>query len=216
MTALSELTMLHAIRILLCFGLIALLSLTGCFPATLAASPHPSASAPSLTVHLQTISPTVQLKSRTTTDLPTKTIPTETITKPFTTTPTPTEKIARPPTQPPTQNHPPLIIFLMVQNGKDEICTVQPNGIELTCLSTGSGFDSTPQWSPDGRLLAFLSGTSRATAYLSLYDYDSEMLSSVNYLGVTTFTWSPDGKKIAFTTEPETQEQDLIYVSTHR
>src|SRR5215468_8032913 len=65
---------------------------------------------------------------------------------------------------------------------------------------TQSGHDSSPVWSPDGRMLAFLSSRAgESQVYLlSLEGGEAYALTHIS-TGVDIVKWSPDGKTIAFT-----------------
>src|SRR5712692_5037488 len=67
---------------------------------------------------------------------------------------------------------------------------------------TRSGRDSRPQWSPDGKRLAFLS-TRDATAQVYLLSLEGGEASKLTSLstGADNVLWSPDGKTLAFTSE---------------
>ena len=70
--------------------------------------------------------------------------------------------------------------------------------------------DTRPRWSPDGRMLAFLSnreGTSQV--YLISPDGGEARPLTESKTGITSFDWAPDGKRIAFeTTAPKTEEEE--------
>ncbi len=65
---------------------------------------------------------------------------------------------------------------------------------------TQSGHDSSPEWSPDGKTLAFLS-TRDGTSQVYLLPMDGGEAHAVTHLstGADLVKWSPDGKTIAFT-----------------
>src|SRR2546422_868874 len=67
---------------------------------------------------------------------------------------------------------------------------------------TRSGRDSRPQWSPDGKRLAFTS-TRDATAQVYLLSLEGGEASKLTSLstGADNVLWSPDGKTLAFTSE---------------
>ena len=67
---------------------------------------------------------------------------------------------------------------------------------------TRSGRDSRPQWSPDGKRLAFLSirDTTAQVYLLSLEGGEASKLTSLS-TGADNVLWSPDGKTLAFTSE---------------
>jgi len=65
---------------------------------------------------------------------------------------------------------------------------------------TQSGHDSSPEWSPDGKTLAFLSSRD-GTSQVYLLPMDGGEAHAATYLstGADLVNWSPDGKSIAFT-----------------
>ena len=65
---------------------------------------------------------------------------------------------------------------------------------------TQSGHDSSPEWSPDGKTLAFLSSRD-GTSQVYLLPMDGGEAHAVTHLstGADLVKWSPDGKTIAFT-----------------
>jgi dipeptidyl aminopeptidase/acylaminoacyl peptidase len=67
---------------------------------------------------------------------------------------------------------------------------------------TRSGRDTRPQWSPDGKTIAFLSSRDGETQIyvIGLDGGEAVKLTSVS-TGVDNQRWSPDGKTIAFTSE---------------
>ncbi|MFL5402359.1 MAG: prolyl oligopeptidase family serine peptidase [Gemmatimonadales bacterium] len=68
-------------------------------------------------------------------------------------------------------------------------------------LTTSKASEHTPQWSPDGRYLAFLSDRddSREVGQIWLLDRAGGEAARVTDLpgGVSAYTWSPDGKRLA-------------------
>ncbi len=64
---------------------------------------------------------------------------------------------------------------------------------------TQSGHDSSPEWSPDGKTLAFLSSRD-GTSQVYLLPMDGGEAHAVTHLstGADLVKWSPDGKTIAF------------------
>jgi dipeptidyl aminopeptidase/acylaminoacyl peptidase len=80
---------------------------------------------------------------------------------------------------------------------------------ELGPWTTADASDRAPQWSPDGRTVAFLSTRNGNTQIFYVAADSGE--AAVHALtraaeGVSTFRWSPDGKRIAFLArEPEAE-----------
>lgn len=64
-------------------------------------------------------------------------------------------------------------------------------------LTSGSGYDSTPRWSPDGQTLAFLSsrGGSPQLYLLPLNGGEAHQFSTLPQ-GITEYSWRPDGSAI--------------------
>jgi len=67
-------------------------------------------------------------------------------------------------------------------------------------LTTGNRSDSAPQWSPDGKRIAFLSDRD-GTNQLHVMWVDTREIAQLTRSDYppTSFRWSPDGKQIAFT-----------------
>ena len=83
-------------------------------------------------------------------------------------------------------------------------------GKEKVRRFTTSKSDSYPRWSPDGKILAFLSGREkkRQIYLISMEGGEAEPLTQ-SKTGVQSFQWSPDGTHIAFlSTEPQTPEEE--------
>jgi len=76
---------------------------------------------------------------------------------------------------------------------------------------TQSGHDSSPEWSPDAKTLAFLSSR-EGTSQVYLLPMDGGEAHAVTHLstGADLVKWSPDGKTIAFTSSvyPDCQDDD--------
>jgi len=81
---------------------------------------------------------------------------------------------------------------------------------DLVRLTTSEKSDHRPRWSPDGKILAFLSDRSEKTQVylLSMRGGEAEALTD-SKTGVESFEWSPDGEHIAFLAKiPKTEEEE--------
>jgi Tol biopolymer transport system component len=76
-----------------------------------------------------------------------------------------------------------------------------------------SGRSSDPEFSPDGRQIAFLhhDGTSTQIAVLEVQSRARRTLTSLPQGVASRPRWSPDGSRIAFTAAPETVDRSLPY-----
>ncbi len=70
--------------------------------------------------------------------------------------------------------------------------------------------DTKPRWSPDGRMLAFLSNREGPSQiYLISPDGGEARPLTESKTGISSFDWAPDGKRLAFeTTAPKTEEEE--------
>ena len=100
-----------------------------------------------------------------------------------------------------------------------EILVINSDGSEQRRLTSGTGFESNPAWSPDGRRIAFTGGRDgNAGIYVINADGTEQRLlmpAAATYPAQPA--WSPNGEKIAFTIElpkaPGAQTRNLeIYV----
>jgi len=93
------------------------------------------------------------------------------------------------------------------------IWTVPLAGGEEPHQLTNGDHDSSPRWSPDGKLLLFMRATQKndkpeppQLALLPMEGGDSFVFTDLPK-GAANPTWSPDGKRIAFTSD--TNSEDL-------
>jgi Tol biopolymer transport system component len=100
------------------------------------------------------------------------------------------------------------VAFSLRAAGESGIYVVSADGGRLTRL-TKSSSDMLPQWSPDGRRIAFLSlrpeDHELAARYdlafhwfLYIMDADGQRRKRVADIPMSLFAWSPDGKQILF------------------
>lgn len=85
------------------------------------------------------------------------------------------------------------------------------SGGESQVLADGSGKDSRPRWSPDGKQLAFISSRDGAS---QIWIFNTETKATQKLTNISTeagdLVWSPDGKHLLFTSDiyPECADDD--------
>jgi dipeptidyl aminopeptidase/acylaminoacyl peptidase len=83
---------------------------------------------------------------------------------------------------------------------KSTIWIMGNDGKGLRQFTRGTGRDANPQWSPDGRTLAFTSDRSgKSQVYLISFEGGEASTLTTLSSGASNPLWSPDGKLIAFT-----------------
>jgi dipeptidyl aminopeptidase/acylaminoacyl peptidase len=96
------------------------------------------------------------------------------------------------------------------KNGYDsEIWLARDGEKPFQLTRTADGSSSSPQWSPDGRWIAFAAdrGDKRQIYLIRAEGGEAQPITEVTE-GVKSFRWSPDGSKIAFTmSEKEDKEK---------
>jgi Tol biopolymer transport system component len=103
---------------------------------------------------------------------------------------------------------------------EEELATVRADGSQYTMLTSEEGFDLSPEYSPDGRRIAFTSARSMPPGfpgeqrfYSELYVMDSDGSDARRLTfteGVVDFqpSWSPDGQRIVVARGPGTTPPD--------
>lgn len=96
-----------------------------------------------------------------------------------------------------------LIAFARVAaNGDEEIYVMRPDGSGVTRITSPGFVDRGPEWSPDGRRIAFASSRGRSDrAAIWVINVDGSGLRRLSH-GAHEIsdspTWSPDGRWLAF------------------
>jgi Tol biopolymer transport system component len=92
--------------------------------------------------------------------------------------------------------------------GSNMLAIVEADGSDVRLVALEGGNDAryvaTPQWSPDGRLIAFIDGSGKVRLVSS--DGKRAKLSAVATAG-TGLSWSPDSTKLAFDRYVETKTE---------
>ena len=91
------------------------------------------------------------------------------------------------------------IVFVSERNGNPEIYSINADGTSTTRLTTNSGTDEFPDWSPDGSKIAF-STDRNGNFEIYTMNADGSALTrlTTNSVPDTEPAYSPDGTKIAF------------------
>ena len=86
---------------------------------------------------------------------------------------------------------------------------VQPTGGgELRQFTRGESSDHSPAFSPDGKLIAFISNRSKKSQlHLICADGGESWQLTKQDGGVGSFNWAPDSKSIVFTFSPQDEEE---------
>jgi Tol biopolymer transport system component len=130
----------------------------------------------------------------------------------FTPTATPTARSTATPTATPTLYTGGHIVFRSDRAGNYDIWRINGDGTNLTQLTQGPNEDHSPDYSPDGSMIAFASSSSyeEEEIYVRKADGTVQRLTyspgpGSNYLPA----WSPDGKRIVFTSSRKDSTADL-------
>ena len=90
-----------------------------------------------------------------------------------------------------------------------EICRVSARGEDAVRLTDNPKHDGSPQWSPDGSRIAFISDRSGKNQVWLMNPFGGEPVQlTASETDISSFAWSFDGKKIAFIApEPKSKEE---------
>jgi Tol biopolymer transport system component len=160
-----------------------------------------------ISIDTLTLTPTTIL-TPTATDTLTPT-PTDTLTPTQTNTSTPTYTLtALPPT--PFGGNGQKIAF-MVDN---QIWTMNLDGSGKTQLTFPPGFNTHPDWSPDGKKIVFSSNRDNAAFEIYVMNADGSEQTRLTFDDLNSYesAWSPDGQHIAFTVTLDNSNGSEIYI----
>ncbi|MGB8981349.1 MAG: hypothetical protein WCC12_05705 [Anaerolineales bacterium] len=90
------------------------------------------------------------------------------------------------------------IAFHSDRDGNSEIYTMDPDGTNQTNLTNHSAKDVSPQWSPDGKQLLFISDRNEQPGFYIMNADGSNVHLLIDCDDCVTGRWFPDGKQIAF------------------
>ncbi len=104
------------------------------------------------------------------------------------------------------------IVFSGMRHGMSDLYVVQMNAPGFTQLTKDTYGDLMPNWSPDGKTIAFVSERGPDTDFdilkigpwrLNLYDFDTQKITQIPGQGGRNINpqWAPDGKSIAFVSD---------------
>ena len=95
------------------------------------------------------------------------------------------------------------IVFTSLRDGNAEIYVMDANGGNQKNLTNHRAGDSSPDWSPDGTKIAFISGRDGAGSQIYVMDaHGKNVIRLTDGPGLKGDPdWSPDGRKIAFSVD---------------
>lgn len=89
---------------------------------------------------------------------------------------------------------------IMTDRNRANLWAATVDGGELRPITTGSGCDFSPRWSPDGKRLLYASATDgKVQVYVRWIDTGQTARVTSVLKPPANLTWSPDGRWIAFT-----------------
>ena len=94
------------------------------------------------------------------------------------------------------------LVFSQFMGPGNEIMRVSAEGRDLRHLTEHPARDVQPEWSPDGRRIAFVSGRDGETEVYSMDAQGGDVRRLTESLGEERSpTWSPDGRRVAFASD---------------
>ena len=119
------------------------------------------------------------------------------------------------------------VLFTAAEKGTKyagDLWTVPTAGGEPRPLTTHAANDRMPRWSPDGRMLAFLSNRSGKSQIWILESEGEPWQLTDSVADVGPFAWAPDGRRIAYAGvppkpgegEPEYEAPKQVFFATER
>ena len=100
------------------------------------------------------------------------------------------------------------LAFVGVDHGLPQLFVVGADGAERRQLTSGSGSNTTPVWSPDGRRIAFihLDGAD-SQVYVMNADGTSQRRLTTDPSSHASPAWSPDGREVVFVATRDGESQ---------
>ena len=106
-----------------------------------------------------------------------------------------------------------IAVGVRALDGSFNIYSMQPNGAGLTALTSGAGRHLCPDYSADGKQIAYCSNVSGAWEIWTMKQNGTKQTQLTHFGGFAIFPdFSPDGSRIAFTGFVDAAQNDQIYV----
>jgi Tol biopolymer transport system component len=114
-----------------------------------------------------------------------------------------------PPPEEPTPPAEPRIAFVSNRDGNPEIYTMREDGSEVRRLTDHPARDHSPTWSPDRRLIAFVSDRQGDEQQIYVMRFDGSQVRRLTRLDGPNHSpaWSPDGRRLAYVSEREGNQE---------